>query len=262
MWKDVREFVRTWSTCQRYKLENRATPGLLQPLPMPVGVFTNITTDFIEGLPKSGGKSVIMVVVDRLTKYGHFMLLPHLYSAKTVAQLFLDHDYKLHGLPDTITSDRDSIFTSYFWKEFFKLQGVALQFSIAYHPQTDGQTKVVNRCIENYLRCMASDQPSQWSHWLSLAEFWYNTTYHSTIKVTPFEALYGYPPPIHIPYFPKDFNIEAVDQLLTEREGWLTLLKHLLAKAQNRMKAQAHKKRTYQEFQIGDAVYFKLQAYK
>ena len=126
MWKDVCEFVRTYSTCQRYKPENRATPGLLQPLPIPRGVFTDISMDFIEGLPKSGGKSTIMVVVDRLTKYGHFMLLPHPYSAKMVAQVFIDHVYKLHGLPNTITSDRDSVFTSSFWKEFFKLQGAAL----------------------------------------------------------------------------------------------------------------------------------------
>ena len=134
MWKDVREFVRTCSTCQCYKPENRPTLGLLQPLPMPAGVFTNITMDFIGGLPKSGGKSAIMVVVDHLTKYGNFMLLPHPYSAKTVAQLFLDHVYKLHGLPNTITSDKDSVFTSSFWKEFFKLQGMELQFSTAYHP--------------------------------------------------------------------------------------------------------------------------------
>ena len=91
MWKDVRKFVRTCSTCQRYKPKNRATPDLLQPLPIPAGVFTDITMDFIKGLPKSSGRSTIMVVVDRLTKYGNFMMLPHPYSAKIMAQLFLDH---------------------------------------------------------------------------------------------------------------------------------------------------------------------------
>ncbi|RVW97424.1 Transposon Ty3-G Gag-Pol polyprotein [Vitis vinifera] len=239
--KFVREYVRNCSVCQRFKPENKPYSGLLQPLPVPEGVFTDITMDFIEGLPKSNGKTAIFVVVDRLTKYGHFMLLPHPYTAKMVAQVFLDSVYKLHGLPHSITCDRDPIFTSVFWQEFFKLQGVSLQLSTAYHPQTDGQTEVVNRCIETYLRCMAGDNPSQWANWISLAEFWYNTSYHSSLKMSPFEALYGYAPPLQIPYFPKDSNVEAVDRVLNERESWLQLLKHHLSKAQQRMKIQADK---------------------
>ncbi|RVW67108.1 Retrovirus-related Pol polyprotein from transposon 17.6 [Vitis vinifera] len=207
-------------------------------------------------------KTAIFVVVDRLTKYGHFMLLPHPYTAKMVAQVFLDSVYKLHGLPHSITCDRDPIFTSVFWQEFFKLQGVSLQLSTAYHPQTDGQTEVVNRCIETYLRCMAGDNPGQWANWISLAEFWYNTSYHSSLKMSPFEALYGYAPPLQIPYFPKDSNVEAVDRVLNERESWLQLLKHHISKAQQRMKIQADKNRFDREFNIGDMVLLKLQAYK
>ena len=260
--KFVQEYVRNCSVCQRFKPENKPYSGLLQPLPVPEGVFTDITMDFIEGLPKSNGKTAIFVVVDRLTKYGHFMLLPHPYTAKMVAQVFLDSVYKLHGLPHSITCDRDPIFTSVFWQEFFKLQGVSLQLSTAYHPQTDGQTEVVNRCIETYLRCMAGDNPGQWANWISLAEFWYNTSYHSSLKMSPFEALYGYAPPLQIPYFPKDSNVEAVDRVLNERESWLQLLKHHLSKAQQRMKIQADKNRFDREFNIGDMVLLKLQAYK
>ncbi|RVW97716.1 Transposon Ty3-G Gag-Pol polyprotein [Vitis vinifera] len=260
--KFVREYVRNCFVCQRFKPENKPYSGLLQPLPVPEGVFTDITMDFIEGLPKSNGKTAIFVVVDRLTKYGHFMLLPHPYTTKMVAQVFLDSVYKLHGLPYSITCDRDPIFTSVFWQEFFKLQGVSLQLSTAYHPQTDGQTEVVNRCIETYLRCMAGDNPGQWANWISLAEFWYNTSYHSSLKMSPFEALYGYAPPLQIPYFPKDSNVEAVDRVLNERESWLQLLKHHLSKAQQRMKIQADKNRFDREFDIGDMVLLKLQAYK
>ncbi|RVW97594.1 Transposon Ty3-G Gag-Pol polyprotein [Vitis vinifera] len=234
--KFVREYVRNCSVCQRFKPENKPYSGLLQPLPVPEGVFTDITMDFIEGLPKS--------------------------NAKMVAQVFLDSVYKLHGLPHSITCDRDPIFTSVFWQEFFKLQGVSLQLSTAYHPQTDGQTEVVNRCIETYLRCMAGDNPGQWANWISLAEFWYNTSYHSSLKMSPFEALYGYAPPLQIPYFPKDSNVEAVDRVLNERESWLQLLKHHLSKAQQRMKIQADKNRFDREFNIGDMVLLKLQAYK
>ncbi|RVW25194.1 Transposon Tf2-11 polyprotein [Vitis vinifera] len=260
--KFVREYVRNCSVCQRFKPENKPYSGLLQPLPVPEGVFTGITMDFIEGFPKSNGKTAIFVVVDRLTKYGHFMLLPHPYTAKMVAQVFLDSVYKLHGLPHSITCDRDPIFTSVFWQEFFKLQGVSLQLSTTYHPQTDGQTEVVNRCIETYLRCMAGDNPGQWANWISLAEFWYNTSYHSSLKMSPFEALYGYAPPLQIPYFPKDSNVEAVDRVLNERESWLQLLKHHISKAQQRMKIQADKNRFDREFNIGDMVLLKLQAYK
>lgn len=94
--------------------------------------------DFIEGLPKSEGKKVIMVVVDRLTKFAHFLALSHPYTTRNVAQLFLDNVFKLHGFPTTIISDRDPIFVSKFWKELFKLQGVELRHSSAYYPQTDG----------------------------------------------------------------------------------------------------------------------------
>ncbi|PKI53798.1 hypothetical protein CRG98_025804 [Punica granatum] len=102
LWRQVRQFVRECQICQQNKAEHPAYPGLLQPLPMPRSVFTDITMDFIEGLPKSMGKEVMFVVVDRCTKYAHFMSLSHPYSAFVVAQAFLDNVFKLHGMPETI----------------------------------------------------------------------------------------------------------------------------------------------------------------
>ncbi|XP_068649553.1 uncharacterized protein [Aristolochia californica] len=104
--------------------------------------------DFIAGLPISFGKSVIFVVVDRFSKYGHFIALAHPYTAAQIAQLFMDNIVRLHRILTSIISDRDAIFTSIFWKELFKLQGTQLAFSSAYHPQTDGQIEVIDRMIE------------------------------------------------------------------------------------------------------------------
>ena len=169
--------------CQRNKYDTAASPGLLQPLLVLDHVWQDITMNFIEGLPNSSSKQVIFVVDDRLSKTTHFMALQHPFTAATIAQCLLDNVFKLHKFPITITSDRDSVFVSQFWKEFMAFQGIQIQLSTTYHPQTDGQIEVVNRCVETYLRCMRCDEPKQWSKWLPLAEWWYNTTYHSSIKV-------------------------------------------------------------------------------
>jgi hypothetical protein len=98
-------------------------------------------------------------VVDRLTKCAHFLPLCHPFSAQTVAQLFMDYIFKLHGLLVTIVTDRDRIFTSKLWQDLFKSLKVSLHYSTVYHPQTDEQTERVNQCLENYLRCMAFLEP-------------------------------------------------------------------------------------------------------
>ena len=164
--------------------------------------------DFNYALPNSFGKTVIFVVVDRLSKEAHFIALSHPYSAASVAQAFLDNVYKLHGFPRSIVSDRDAVFLSEFWQELFKLQACSLNMSTAYHPQSDGQTEVVNRCVETYLRCMTSDKPTMWSKWLPLAEFWYNTNFHT------YEVVYGQSPPMHLPYLPGESKVQVVTKCL------------------------------------------------
>lgn len=158
-----------------------ATPGLLQPLPIPEGNFTDLSMDFIAGLPRSLNKKVTLIAVDRFTKFAHFIALAHPYTAPLAAKAYLDNVFKLHEMPNSIVSNRDPIFLSTFWQELFKIQGLALQMSSAHHPQTYGQNEVVNRCLETYLRCMCGDQPHDWCKWLALAEWWYNTNFHTAI---------------------------------------------------------------------------------
>ena len=129
-----------------------------------------------------------------------------------MAIAFLDNVYKLHGLPATIVSNRDKVFLSLFWKELFKKLKVSLHYSTSYHPQSDGQTEVVNRCLEVHLRCMTGDKPKDWVAWLPLAEYWYNTNYHTSTKTTPFEVLYGQPPTHHVPYMSGNNANEVVDR--------------------------------------------------
>lgn len=224
MKKIARQFVRECEVCQRCKYDHSANPGLLQPLPIPERIWSDVSMDFIEGLPKSAGKDVIFVIVDRLSKYAHFIPLSHPYTAMSVAQAFLDNIYKLHGLPSNIITDRDKIFLSAFWKELFKLLRVDLKFSTAYHPQTDGQTEVLNRSIETYLRCMTCEKPREWSKWLSLAEYWYNTNYHTAAKTTPYQLVYGQPPPLHSPYKSGNSLVDAVDRSLKTREAAIKML--------------------------------------
>jgi hypothetical protein len=165
--------------------------GLLQPLPLPSQVWEDLSMDFITHLPNSFGHTIIWVVCDRLTKFVHFIALPTSFTTEDLEQRFSIEICRLHGTPKTIISDRDPLFLSKFWKELFKVQGTQLKYNTTYHPKKDGQTEAVNRTLESYLRCFVRDHPRRWYKFLHLAEYWHNSSYHSAIQMTPFEALYG-----------------------------------------------------------------------
>jgi hypothetical protein len=144
MKQSVDDFIRQCAICQQAKHVHTRPAGLLQPLPIPDGIWHDLTMDFVEGLPTSHGANVIMVVVDWLTKYAHLIPLKHPFTAASVAHEFLDSVVKLHDVPLSIVSDRDKIFVSKLWKELFAALSTKLQFTMAYHPQTDGQSERVN----------------------------------------------------------------------------------------------------------------------
>jgi hypothetical protein len=134
MKQDVHTFVAECDVFQCNKGETVKSPSTLQPFPIPPAIWRDISMDFIVGLPKLGNKSVIMVVVDCLSKYAHFYALQHPFTTSIVAQCFMDHVFKLHGMPHSIISYQDPTFTDNFWQELFRLQGTQLHLSTAYHP--------------------------------------------------------------------------------------------------------------------------------
>jgi hypothetical protein len=259
---DVQRFVAECLVCQQNKVETIKTPGLLQPLSIPSQRWEEVSMDFITGLPKSEGKSVIMVIVDRLTKYAHFCALSHPFKASTVATAFMETVQKLHGSPKIIVSDRDPIFTGHFWTELFSCLGTQLAHSSSYHPQSDGQTEIVNKCLEGYLHCFVSDKQAQWFKWLPLAEWWYNTSFHTATKMTPFMALYGYHPPSITSSLKEKSKVQAVEDHIENQQQVLQILKDNLTMAQNRMKQQADQHRSERSFEVGDWVFLRLQPYK
>jgi len=192
----------------------------------------------------------------------YFMGVRKIDSAKQTVEVFYKNIYKLHGFPKVIVSDRDAKFKGNFWREFCKQIGTSLNMSSTYHPQTDGQTEIVNKCLETYLRCFVTDKQNKWLQWLHLAEWWYNSTYHTSAKMTPFQALYGYPPPSWKELATNQTKVALVKELLDESQKVVQILKENLVIARNRMKQQVDQHRTEREFEVGEWVFVRLQPYK
>lgn len=231
MKKQIKNWVQACQVCQQAKPERVKYPGLLEPLQVPHRPWQHIAMDFIEGLPQSGQYNCLLVVVDRFSKYGHCIPLSHPYTSSKVASLFVDWVYKLHSLPESIVSDRDPVFTSKFWRDLFKCIGTELNLSTAYHPATDGQTERLNQCVETYLRCFVHSCPKKWSTWISMAEYWYNTSYHSTLDNSPFVVLYGHEPRHWGIEAPEECVVSNVQSWLSERRVVHDLLRQHLLRA-------------------------------
>jgi len=156
--------------------------------------------DFITRLPIANGYSIILVIIDRLSKFAHFIPLTTDFSAHKVADLFIQEIVSMHGLPQSIVSNRDKVFTSKFWDQICSRQGIKLARNLAYHSQSDGQAEVLNRCLEMYLRCYTQSNPKDWPKLLPWAAYSYNTSFHSAIGMSPYKAVFGRDPPPVIHY--------------------------------------------------------------
>jgi hypothetical protein len=185
-------YVARCDTCRRVKAIHMKAAGPLQSLHIPTWKWEDISMDFIVGLPRTAkGYDSVWVIVDRLTKITHFLPVRVKYAVATYAELYITRILSLHGVPKTIVLDRGPQFVSKFCEELHKALDTKLLHSSAYHPQTSGQTERVNQILEDMLRACALEFPQKWDDCLPLAEFSYNNSYQESIKMAPFEALYG-----------------------------------------------------------------------
>ena len=231
----VTDYVRTCPTCQMMKSDNRTKVGLLQPLPIPTRKWAQVTIDLVTDLLESQGYTAIAVFVDRLTKMVHFIPCTKEVTAQEYANIFVDHIFKLHGLPEVLISDRDPRFTSRFWKSLFDLLGTDLRLSTAFHPQIGGQSERMIQTLENFLRPYVERNPAKWSQQLALAEFAANNAFHVATGHTAFFLNSGDHPIVPTTLLHKGVssNVEAVQEMVDRMKTALEEAQANLTFAQN-----------------------------
>jgi hypothetical protein len=255
----IAHYVARCDTCQRTKAEHQKPAGLLQPLPVPKWKWEEIDMDFVTGLPRTQkGNDSIWVIIDRLTKVAHFIPVKTTFGGATLARIYLKEIVKLHGIPRKIVSDRGTQFTSKFWMSLQQDMGTKLDFSTAYHPQSDGQTERVNKVLEDLLRACVLTFDRNWESSLSYAEFSYNNIYQASIKMSPFEALYGRK--CQTPLMWSNVGEKTLEgpAFIKEAEQKVALIRTRLLEAQSRQKSYADNRRRELQFEEGDFVYLKV----
>lgn len=259
--RDVERFVERCRSCQMAK-GTASNAGLYLPLPVPTQPWTDVSMDFILGLPRTQrGNDSIFVVVDRFSKMAHFVPCKRTTDAVRVAQLFFQEIYRLHGLPTSIVSDRDTRFLSHFWRSLWKMLHTSLDMSTAYHPQTDGQTEVTNRALGNMLRCLVGENIRTWESRLCQAEFAHNHATNRSSGFSPFEVVYSL-----LPRGPLDLTVVPDPRRMHGRaREFVDALKFTHQQARDKLelsarhyKEKADSKRRELIFQPGDKVWVVL----
>lgn len=252
---DVRRYVAACTVCARNKSPRQAPAGLLHPLPVPSRPWSHISLDFVSGLPSSGGKTVILTIVDRFSKMVHLVPLVKLPSARETAELVVQHVFRLHGLPEDVLSDRGPQFTAAFWSEFCKQLGASVSLSSGFHPQTNGQTERMNQEVESVLRCLCSHNPSCWVSQLPWVEYAHNSLPSFALGCSPFEAAYGFQPPL-FPVQGEQVAVQSVGALLRRCRRTWSKVRALLLKGQLRAAKYANRKRSpAPEYAVGQKVW-------
>ncbi|KAK8949163.1 hypothetical protein KSP39_PZI006059 [Platanthera zijinensis] len=256
---DIARYVSECYTCKWVKADHGRPGGKLAPLEIPTWKWESISMDFITGLPRSPrGFDSVWVIVDRLTKCAHFVPYKIDYPMKKITELYLDEVVRLHGVPVSIISDRDSRYTSRFWRSLQEGLGTDLRYSTAYHPQTNGQTERVNQIVEDMIRRYILDHGGAWDERLRLMEFAYNNSYQESLQMAPFEALYGRR--CRTPLFWTEAGERPLlgPDALEEMEVSVKLTREKLRVAQERYEKNVNRRRSDLEFSVEDLVFLKV----
>nr|XP_017224824.1 PREDICTED: uncharacterized protein LOC108201049 [Daucus carota subsp. sativus] len=263
MKREIAEWVNKCYTCQRVKAEHQRPSGLLQPLEIPEWKWEHIAMDFIVGLPRTrANHDAIWVIVDRLTKSAHFLPINERFSLDKLVHMYLKEIVVRHGVPVSIVSDRDPRFNSRFWKSFQECLGTRLNMSTAYHPQTDGQSERTIQTIEDMLRVCAIDFKGNWDEHLPLVEFSYNNSYHASIGMPPYEALYGRKCRSPVCWDEVGERKLLGPELVQQTKEVIETIQRRLIAAQNRQRKYADQARKDMEFEEGEPVLLKISPWK
>ena len=252
--KEVKQYIKGCDQCQRMKNRVERLAGKLRPNQVPEKLWQHILVDFITKLPVSKGHDSILVVYDRFSKISHFVATTEKTTAEGLARLFRDNVWKLHGLPESVISDKGPQFVVGLTRELNKMLGIETKLSTAYHPETDGQTKRTNQELEQYLRMYVNHRQNNWSEWLARAEFIFNNKVHTATKMLLFQVNYGREPRIGFDIRKKGKN-EKVEEFVKEMKERHEEAKAVLVKSQEEMKRQADRSRKeVEEYRVGDKV--------
>lgn len=263
MKREIAEWVSKCYTCQRVKAEHQKPSGLLQPLDIPEWKWEHLAMEFVVGLPRTkANHDAIWVIIDRLTKSAHFLPINERFSLDKLVQLYLKEVVMRHGVPVTIVSDRDPRFNSRFWEQFQECLGTKLKMSTAYHPQTDGQSERTIQTIEDMLRTCALDFKGSWDEHLPLVEFSYNNSYHASIGMPPYEALYGRKCRSPVNWDEVGERKVLGPELVQQTKEKVEIIQKRLIAAQNRQRKYADQDRKDMNCEEGEQVLLKVSPWK
>ena len=261
MKKHITNFVSECIVCQRVKRHHGKPYGLLLPLPIPNGPWGEISMDFITGLPTtSSHNDMIWTIVDRFSKQAYFIACRKTLNAPLVAKLFIKTVFTHHGLPRVIVSDRDSHFCNHFWLALFANLGSKIDFSSAFHPESNGQSEATNSTIMDLLRAYTIDRPSNWDEHLHILQFAYNNTPHSATGKAPFQVVYGKKLPT--PTCRIGSQIPVADHFAQDHTTILKEVTKSIQQAQERYTKQVNKKRTAMQFKENDIVLLRIEKHR
>ena len=269
MLADIERYIKNCHPCHRADIPRDKTPGFLKPLPIPDRPWQHVTMDFKSMPPSKEGYDMIFVVVDRLSKQAVSLPCHKTVTAEDMARLYIDAIFRHKGPPESIVSDRGPQFVSHFWKEFCRILGVKLKLSTAYHPQTDGQTEIMNQYMDQRLRPFVNYYQDNWAELLPMMDYAQFTLEHSSIGISGFEMVNGCPPRTSFDWDtpaptsdPERISQEKAKAMVTRLHEAIEKAKEFMVKAQDKKSRDVNAHRREVDFEVGDKVWVSTKNWK